>query len=187
MPYDVTNFIPNQFAGNQTQNYTTDFIGSVKLLEDSGFNPYRGGSPLSGTLNQVFDRFVQKTGLDTTASKLTDEFLLNNPTTRNALGVYDALENTFASRNAGQQSAIVDFLSSKIDTLMTDRDTDQNSSLNLLESGFSRSIFDQIDRDEDLEISGDEFKNDFFNSFSELNNVLNYFQSNRGVLLDTYG
>ena len=187
MPTNISNYISNQLPSQTTAHYTTDYVGSVQLLENSGFSPFTTSSPLTSTLNQIFDRFVQKTGLDTTSNKLVDEFLSENPSTRSALGLYTALENTFSARNPGDQAAIVDFLNTKLDEYITTSDTNGDSTLNLDESGMEEMLFNQMDSNNDYEISTDELKTNFFSSFNELDNVLNYFQSNRGVLIDVYG
>lgn len=179
-------YIANQLSGNISANYSTDYVGAVQLLEKSGFSPFSDTSPLSSTLNQIFDRFVQKTGLDSTSTKLKDEYLGENPSTQRALNLYGALENTFATKSPGEKASIVEFLNTKIDDLITGKDTDQNKTLNQKESGFTADYFLEVDKNNDSEISADELKNNFFSTYSQLNNVLDYFQSNRGVLLDTY-
>jgi hypothetical protein len=188
MPTSVASYIDSQLPGQSSVNYTTDYVGAVKLLENSGFSPFEGsGSPLNATLNQIFDRFVQKTGLDTTSNKLKDDFLQENPKTQQALNLYSGLENTFAVKSSGDQAAIVDFLNFKIDDFVTTNDSDQNNTLTQEESSLSDTLFQEIDADRNSEITGTELKDNFFNNFNELNNVLNYFQSNRGILIDVYG
>jgi hypothetical protein len=183
----VNSYIANQLNGNVSTKYGTDYVGSVQLLEKSGFSPFTDASPYSSTLNQVFDSFVQKTGLDSTATKLKDEYLGKNPSTQRALNLYSALENTFATKTPGEKSSIVGFLNTKIDDLFTAKDADGTKTLNQKESGFSDSYFLEVDKNNDAQISVDEMKNNFYGTYSQLNNVLDYFQSNRGVLLDTYG
>jgi hypothetical protein len=188
MALDIANYISNQFGSNVTASYSADYVGAVQLLENSGFSPFSDSSPLNSTLNQVFDRFVRKTGLDTTSNQLTDEFLEENSSTRRALNLYSALENTFSSRSAGQKSAIVNFLNTKIDEFISTKDSnDLNTTLNQEESGFDDTLFDEIDADRDQEISAEELRSNFLEDFKELDNILNYFQSNKGVLIDVFG
>ncbi len=184
---NIEGYISNQLDGGVSGNYTTDYVGAVKLLETSGFSPFSDSSPLGATLSQIFDRFVQKTGLDTTSNKLKDEFLQENPTTQQALDLYSALENTFSTKTIGEKASIVDFLNTKIDDFVTTKDSDTNNTLNQEESGLTDTLFLEVDADKDSEISGDELRNNFYSNFNELNNVLNYFQNTRGVLIDVYG
>lgn len=183
MSTNVATYLSNQF-NNASTIPPADYVNSVKILENSGFSSFSESNPLSSTLTQIFDRFVQKTGLDTDSNKLQDEFLHENPSTRKALNLYSALENTFATQSSGQKASIVDFLNTKIDDLVSDKDVDGNKTLNQEESGFDETFFNQVDKDQDYEITGAEIKNNFFSNFSQLNNVLNYFQSSRGNLVD---
>lgn len=188
MPTNIASYINSNLdqLGTNAAVYSTDFVGASRMLEDAGFNPFTQTSPLDSTLSQIFDRFVQKTGLDSNSNDLKDEFLQENPTTRQALGLYNSLENTFGSKSAGQQAAIVDFLNTKIDEFLTDQDEDSDSLLTQQESGLDDTLFNQVDKDQDYKISTEELKNNFYNNFAELNNVLNYFQGNRGVLVDIF-
>ncbi len=187
MAIQSANYIASQLGGNVSANYATDYMGSVQMLERSGFSPFTDGSPLSATLNQIFDRFVQKTGLDSTSSKLKDEYLQQNPNTQRALNLYGALENTFATKNSGEKASIVNFLNTKIDDLFTGKDADKNKTLSQKESGFENSYFLEMDKNNDAQISTDELKNNFYSTYSQLNNVLDYFQTTRGLIVDTYG
>ncbi|MCP5052255.1 MAG: hypothetical protein GY940_34120 [bacterium] len=187
MPLNVASYISSQLDGNVSPSYSADYVGAVQLLENTGFSPFSDASPLNSTLNQVFDRFVRKTGLDTTSNKLTDEFLQENPGTRRALNLYSALENTFSTRSAGQKSAIVDFLNTKIDEFVSTKDSNQNNTLSREEAGIDETLFDEIDDDRDLEINNDELRNNVLADFKEFNNILNYFQNGRGVLIDVFG
>lgn len=167
--------------------YTRDYVGATRLLEDSGFSPFTGGSPLGSTLNQVFSRFVEKTGLGTDASALRDEFLKENSTARRALGLYNALENTFGARGESEKAAIVDFLNTKIEDFVATNDQNSDSMLTLEESALSPTLFEEADRNRDSQLNAEELRNNFYNNFQELNNVMNYFQSTPGILIDIYG
>lgn len=188
MPIDATNlhgFISGQLDQNTSvSNFRPDYLGSVQLLEQAGFSPFTESSPLNSTLFQVFNRFVQKTGLDTTASKLKDDYLQENPSAQRAVDLYSSLENTFASRGSGEQAAIVDFLNSKIDDFITSRDSDENSILSQEESGLTDTLFQEVDADRSGGVTAEEFRGNFYSDFSQLNNVLNYFQNTTGTLLD---
>lgn len=169
-------------------SYNRDYMGAVRLLENSGFSPYaESSSPLGGTLNQVFSRFVEKTGLGMDAATLQEEFLGGNSSTRRAMGLYNALENTFGSRGKGEQSAIVDFLNTKIDDYVTTKDRNSDSMLTLEESELTPTLFEEADANRDSQLNSEEMRNNFYNNFQELNNVLDYFRSTPGVLLDVYG
>lgn len=167
--------------------YTQDYVGAVKLLESSGFSPFADSSPLGSTLNQVFSRFVEKTGLGADATTLRDEFLAENSNARRAMGLYNALENTFGARGEGEQAAIVDFLNTKIDDFVATKDQNSDEMLTLEESEISPTLFEEADRNRDSQLNSEELRNNFYNNFQELNNVMNYFQSNPGVLIDVYG
>jgi len=167
--------------------YTRDYVGAVKLLENSGFSPFTGGSPLGSTLNRVFSRFVEKTGLGADASILRNEYLEENSIARRALGLYNALENTFGARGESEKAAIVDFLDTKIEEFVAAKDQDDDGMLTLEESELSPTLFKEADRDRDSQLSAEELRNHFYNNFPELNNVMNYFQSTPGILIDVYG
>lgn len=188
MPIDATNlhgFISGQLDQNSSiSSFTPDYVGSVQLLEQAGFSPFTESSPLDSTLYQVFNRFVQKTGLDTTANKLKDDYLQENPSAQRAIDLYSALENTFASRGSGEQAAIVDFLNTRIDDFVTTRDTDENNILSQEESGLTDTLFREVDADRSGGITAEEFRGNFYNDFNQLNNVLNFFQNTTGTLLD---
>ena len=188
MPTNIASYINSNLdqLGTNASIYSTDFVGASRMLEDAGFSPFTQSSPLDSTLTQIFDRFVQKTGLDSNSNDLKDEFLQEHPTVRQALGLYNSLENTFSNRTSGQQAAIVDFLNTKIDEFATEKDTNSDSLLTQEESGLDDTLFSQVDRDQDNRVTTDELRNNFYNNFTELNNVLNYFQGNRGVLIDVF-
>jgi len=188
---DGTNNVLDQAAAQLNRGgvvpYTRDYVGAVKLLENSGFSPLTGGSPLGSTLNRVFSRFVEKTGLGTDASTLRNEFLAENSTTRRAMGLYRALENTFGARGESEQAAIVDFLNTKIEDFVTAKDQNDDGMLTLEESELSPALFIEADRNRDSQLSAEELRNNFYNNFQELNNVMNYFQTTRGILVNVYG
>lgn len=175
-----------QLNRGQTVPYTRDYVGAVQLLEDSGFSPFGDTSPLSATLNQVFSRFVEKTGLGADSNTLRDEFLAENPATQRALGLYQALENTFSSRGAGEQAAIVDFLNTKIEDFIATKDQNSDDELTLEESELTPTLFEEADANRDSQLNTEELGNNFFNDFPELNNVMNYFRSTPGLLLDVF-
>ncbi len=187
MPVDnIIDQAAAQLNRGQTVPYTRDYVGAVQLLEDSGFSPFGDTSPLSATLNQVFSRFVEKTGLGVDSNTLRDEFLAGNPTTRRALRLYEALENTFSSRRVGEQAAIVDFLNTKIDDFIATKDRDSDDLLALEESAMPPTLFEEADANRDSQLNSEELRNNFFNNFPELNNVMNYFRSTRGLLVDVF-
>ncbi|MCP5103439.1 MAG: hypothetical protein GY950_08675 [bacterium] len=167
--------------------YTRDYVGAVKLLENSGFSPFADSSPLNSTLNQVFSRFVEKTGLANDTNTLRDEFLAENPSTQRALGLYGALESTFGSRGASEQSAIVDFLNTKIDDFITTNDQNDDDTLTLEESQLTPTLFEEADANSDFQVNAEELQGNFYNDFQELGGVLNYFRTTPGTLLDVYG
>ncbi|MGE5344265.1 MAG: hypothetical protein ACM3SY_22590 [Candidatus Omnitrophota bacterium] len=185
----ILGYISNQYdmgTAASMSPYPSDYLGSVQLLQNSGFSPLSDSSPLNSTLYEVFNRFVQKTGLDTTASKLKDEYLASNPSMQRAIDLYSALENTFASKAPGEQAAIVDFLNGKIEDFVTEKDTDQSGTLTQEEAGVDQTLFRSIDADNDNTINSEEMESHFYSDFTQLNNVLNYFQSTSGALLDLY-
>lgn len=188
MPTNISSYINSNLdqLGTNAAVYGTGFVGASRMLEDAGFNPFSSASPLDSTLSQIFNRFVQKTGLDSNSNDLKDEFLQENPTTRQALGLYNSLENTFGTKSSGQQAAIVDFLNTKIDEFVSEKDEDSDGLLTQKEYGLEDTLFNQVDSDQDYKVSTEELKTNFYNNFAELNNVLNYFQGNRGVLVDVF-
>ncbi len=157
------------------------------MLEKAGFSPFSSGSPLNSSLNQVFNRFIKKTGLDTTTEKLKEQFFTNNANTRKALDVYQSLENTFSYKGEGEQPAIVDFLNNKIEGFVAEQDTNEDDTLTLKESEITESLFDEIDTNRDSRINTDEIKSNFYSDFQQLNNVMDYFRSTPGVLVDIFG
>lgn len=188
---DGTNNVLDQTASQLNRggavNYSQDYVGAVKLLENSGFSPFADSSPLGATLNQVFSRFVEKTGLGTDASALRNEFLGENPPTRRALGLYNALENTFGARGEGDQASIVDFLNTKIDDFVATKDQNSDDMLTLEESELSPTLFEESDQNRDSQVNAEELRNNFYSNYQELNSVMSYFQSTPGILLDVYG
>jgi hypothetical protein len=182
---DVLGYISNQLD-SMRMPYTKDYLGAVRLLEDSGFNPFSDTSPLNSTLYQIFNRFVEKTGLDTNPNVLKDELLEQYPFTRQALSLYGALENSFAPRGTGEKAIIVDFLNKKIDEFITEKDTDENSTLTREESGLIERLFQIIDANRDEEINSEEIQDIFYTHFTQLNNVLDYFQNTPGALIDIF-
>jgi hypothetical protein len=183
---DVLGYISNQLDGNRAIPYTKDYLGAVQLLEGSGFSPFSDTSPLSSTLYQIFNRFVEKTGLDTNPNVLKDEFLEQNPSSRQAINLYGALENTFAARGVGEKAVIVDFLNKRIDEFVTEKDTDETNTLTREESGLTDRLFQTIDANRDEEINAEEIQDNFYTNFTQLNNVLNYFQNTPGALIDVF-
>lgn len=183
---DVLGYISNQVDGIRTIPYTKDYLGAVQLLEGSGFNPFFDTSPLNSTLYQIFNRFVEKTGLDTNTNVLKDEFLEQNPAARQAISLYGALENTFASRGAGEKAVIVDFLNQKIAEFITENDIDETNTLTREESGLTERLFQTIDANRDEEINAEEIQDNFYTNFTQLNNVLDYFQHTPGALIDIF-
>jgi hypothetical protein len=157
------------------------------MLEDSGFSPFAQSGPLDSTLTQIFDRFVQKTGLGTDSTTLKNEYLDENPAMQRAMNLYDSMENTFAGRGAGEKAAIVDFLNTKIDEYVATKDQDGDNTLTLEESEFTETLFEEADADRDAQLSTEEVKNNFYEGFQQLNNVLDYFRNTRGNLIDIYG
>jgi len=183
---NVPGNIANQLSNNNTIPYNKDFLSSVQLLENAGFAPFTDSSPMNSTLYQIFDRFVERTGLNTNSNVLKDDFLKENPSSRQAIYLYDTLENTFATRGTGERALIVDFLNKKIDQSITDKDIDESGTLTAVESGINESLFQDIDADGNNEINAQEMKNNFFNDFTQFNSVLNYFRNTSGNLVDTY-
>lgn len=185
---DVLEYTAGQLNANRadTSTYTPDMVGAVQLLEDSGFAPFSQNSPLDSSLTQIFDRFIQKTGLATDAGALKDDFLAANSNIQRSLGVYDALENTFSSRGSGDKAAIVDFLNTKIDDYFAERDQNSDTTLTLEESGFSETLFEEADADGDAQLSSQETRDNFYEGYRQLNNVLDYFRNSTGNLVDTY-
>ncbi len=184
----ITGYLSNQFDSNVPikGSYASDYLGSVQLLEKAGFSPFAEKSVIGSTLYQVFDRFVKKTGLDTTANKLKDEYLQDSPSSQHAMNIYSILENTFTPKGPGEKAAIVNFLNSKIDEFVSTKDTDTSGSLTLEESGINESIFKNLDTNRDNQINASEMKKSFYEDFKQLNYVLDYFQNTPGTLVDTY-
>jgi hypothetical protein len=183
---DVVGFISNQLGNNGSVTYTRDYLGAVQLLDNSGFSPYSDISPLDSSLQQIFNRFVRKTGLGTHANALKDEFLEQYPATRQAIDLYGALENTFSAWGSGEKAAIVDFLNSRIDDFITQTDTDDTLDLTFEESGLTASLFQSLDANSDDTIDAAEIQDSFYNDFQQLNSVLNYFQNTPGSLIDMF-
>ncbi len=184
---DMLGYMTENLNRGSVAPFTKDYLGAVRFLEESGFSPYKSEGPLSSTLNQVFDRFVQKTGIGSDSGSLKNAYLTANPTAQRAMDLYSSLENTFSARRPNDQAAIVDFLNTKIDEYVTEKDLDSDEVLTLQESSFSDSLFEEVDADKDSRVNADELKDNFYDNYQQMNNVLNYFQQTPGVLVDVYG
>jgi len=182
---DVSSYYSGLLNQTAVTPYSQDFVGGVQLIEKSGFLPFKEKEPLNSTLNQIFEEFKQKTGFDVDVNELKNEFLDNNPQTRNAMNLYNSLENTFSSK-LNEPSAIENFLNDKIDEYISDYDTDNDNELNTEEIDITDTKFKEIDKEKNGKINSDEIKNNFYEKFNSLKNILNYFKTNPGTLLDTY-
>ena len=85
------------------------------------------------------------------------------------------------------RAAIVDVLDTKIEDFVTLKDQNGDSMLTLEESVLSTTLFKEADRNRDSQLSAEELRDNFYNNFPELNNVMNYFQTTRGILVNVYG
>lgn len=164
--------------------YTRDFVGSVRMLEDAGFSPFTKNSPLDSAITQVFSRFVDKTGIGENTATLRSDFLEQYPGTQRALDLYSSLQNTFASKGAGEQAGIVDFLNSRIDEYIAEKDQNEDQMLTLEESEFSESLFERADSDSDNQLNTGEISNDFFEKYQAFSNVVHYFQRTPGTIVN---
>jgi len=182
---DILGAYSGQLSANAVAPYSNDYVGGVQLIEKSGFIPFKDKNPLNSTLNQVFEEFKEKTGFDVDVKELKDEFLDKNPRTRSAMTLYNSLESTFSS-NRGASSAIESFLNEKIDEYVSENDEDGDGVLNAEEGELDETLFAEIDKDKDKKIDASEMKNNFYDKFNSLNNILNYFKTNQGSLVDTY-
>lgn len=182
---DVSGYYSGLLNQTAVIPYTQDFVGGVQLIEKSGFLPFKDKEPLNSTLNQIFEEFKQKTGFEVNISELKDEFLDKNPQTRNAMNLYNSLENTFSNK-LNEPSAIENFLNEKIDEYITDYDTDNDKELNNEELNINDERFNEIDSGKDRKINANEIKDNFYGKFNSLKNILNYFKANPGTFLDTY-
>ncbi|MCP4154012.1 MAG: hypothetical protein GY757_40170 [bacterium] len=184
---DVTEYAAYTVNQQGVVPYTKDYVGGVRLLQDSQFFPFKQDSPFGSTITQVFDEFIQKTGIGLDAETLRGDFLEEYPSTQRALDLYGALKNNFTPKGAGEKATIVDFLNNQLDEYIETNDTDQDQALTLVETDMDADIFEATDADNDLRITADEMKNNFYENYEELDNVMNYFRSNSGSLVDTYG
>jgi hypothetical protein len=67
---------------------------------------------------------------------------------------------------------------------VTEKDRNQTGTLTQEESGLTETLFSTIDANRDKEINSEELRTNFYNDFTQLNNVLNYFQNTPGILID---
>ena len=156
-------------AGRSVQPYNQDYIGSIKLLENSGFSPFEEKSPINSTLNQIFSQFTEKNNLDTSSTELRSEFYEKNPSVRRALFTYDALEKAFSPKSAGKTSPIIDFLNDKLES-SKQNDVQPQAAAGAETQSTPRSV------------SGIDFARDF----APLRNISEYFGTAIGTLVDTY-
>ena len=183
---DVSNAYSSQLGSSSAvSKYSNDYVGGVQLIEKSGFVPFKDKNPLNSTLNQIFDEFKEKTGFDVDVKELKDEFLDKNPRTRGAMSLYNSLESTF-SNSPDTTSAIESFLNEKIDQYAVENDEDEDGTLSLDEAEIDETLFADIDKDKDNNIDTNEIKSNFYDKFDSLKNILNYFKTNPGTLVDTY-
>jgi hypothetical protein len=150
------------------QPFSRNYLGSVQLLENTGFSPFSEKSPVNSALNQVFSNFAQQNQLTTSSTALKNEFLGKNPGVRRALNTYDALEKTFAPKGPGQESAIVDFMNSKLEE---DRPGSLQSPSTTTGGQTSGS---------------DQTGSDLARDFSPLRRILDYFSNPSGNLVDLW-
>ncbi len=183
---DITEYTTQHVNRGGAAAYTQDYLGAVRMLEESGFSPFSKRSPLNSTLNQVFGRFVEKTGIGEDASVLIDDFLKENPQTQRALNLYGSLENNFTTVGKGQQAEIVEFLNGRIDAYVSQKDQNSDETLTLQESDISETLFEDIDMNNDSQLEADELKRNFYEGYREFSDVLNYFRTTPGVLIDFY-
>lgn len=169
--------------------FNRDFLGSVRMLEESGFTPLSRveQSPLNSTLKQVFSRFVEKTGIGSDAEVLRNEYLERTPSMQRAMDLYSTLQNNFASRSSGEKAAIVDFLNVKIDEYITEKDKNKDDMLTLEESEFADTLFEEADKDGNSRLNSQEIGSNFFENYQALSNVVSYFQRTPGILVDMFG
>jgi hypothetical protein len=183
---DVSGYYSGQLnSSNGIVPYSRDYVGSIKLIEDSGFIPFKNKKPLNSTLNQIFEEFRDKTGFDVDVQELKDEFLDKNPKTRSAMNLYNSLASTF-SNDVDNPSAIEDFLNEKIDEYVSAKDTNGDKALTSSETDLNTTLFTEIDSNKDDNIDINEIKSNFYDKFNSLKNILNYFKANPGNLIDTY-
>ena len=183
---EVSQYASNLVSSQLVPSYSQDYVGGVKLLEDTGFSPFSENGPINSTLNQIFDRFVQKTGFNLDREELKSEFIEKNPSTKRAINLYGALENIFSSNSNSENPAIIEFLDSKIDESIAEFDQNGDELLTQEESELEGTTFGTIDRNRDAEINTDEIKNNFYGNFSQLEKILNFFKNNPGSLVDMY-
>ncbi len=181
----VSGYYADQLNSNAIKPYSKNYVGGIQLIEKSGFDPFKKKSPLNSTLNQIFEEFKEKTGFEVDVKELKDEFLDKNPPTRNALNLYNSLESTF-SGNLADPSAIESFLNEKIDEYVSKNDTDDDMALSTRESDLETTLFTDIDKNKDDKIDTNEMKSNFYDKFDSLKNILNYFKTNPGTLIDKY-
>jgi hypothetical protein len=145
--------------------YTHDYVGGVQLLQKSGFSPFQEKAPLNSALNQIFSQLADKTAMPTNAEKLRSEFLQQNPDLRRTYNLYDALEKTFSS-SSQENSPIVTFINEKIDQNVKSQAGKQTPA--------------------ETKKSTQSMQQEFYSNFSQLNNLLGYFKTTPGNLIDTY-
>ena len=170
---EVSGYYSGQLnRGNGIIPYSRDYVGSVQLIEDSGFIPFKNKKPLNSTLNQIFEEFKDKTGFNVDVQELKDEFLDKNPKTRSAMNLYNSLASTFSS-DVDSPSAIENFLNKKIDEYVSAKDTDDDKALTSSEADLNTTLFTEINSNKDDNIDVKEIKNNFYDKFNSLKNILN--------------
>ena len=181
---EITSYASELIEQSLVPKYTKDFVGGVQLLEKSGFFPFQEKEPLNSALNQVFDKFIKKTGLNLNKDELKAEFLEKNPDVKRALNLYNALETTFSPKITGKDAKIVDFLNSKIEEYVSTYDKNSNGYLTKKEAG--DLDISSLNKNNDNMVDVEEIKSDFYNNFKELKNIINYFKNSPGSFVDIY-
>ncbi len=181
---EITSYASELVEQSLVPKYSRDYVGGVQLLEKSGFSPFKEKEPLNSALNQVFDKFVKKTGFNLNAEELKSEFLNKNPDVKRALNLYNALETTFSPKQTGKNAKIVEFLNSKIEEYVSTYD--KNSDGYLTKEEAKDIELSTLDTNKDQKVNAEEIKSDFYNNFKELENIINYFKNSPGSFVDIY-
>ncbi len=172
-------------VGSALVPFPQDYSGVIKLLETSGFSPFKySNSPVESTLTEIFDTFSKSTGDTYSARDLNSEFLQANPRVRNSLNIYNTIQNAFTPVEAGARSSLETFLRTKIDDFIGQKDVDLSGGIERGEAEYNEELFQQIDSDGNEILDAEEIEENFYNGFDALQNILSYFRPPTGSFVD---
>ncbi len=168
------------------QPYNRDYLGGVRLLQDSGFDPFSDRSPAKSALNQVFSDFSRRLPGAGSAEDLESNYLNSLSPSRKLAGLYDTLEQSFAPTGPGRSSPLVSYLNDRVDLYVSERDQDADGALSSQEAGLKRGEISSLDGNRDGSLTTGEIKQGLANGNAPLRRILDFFRTPPGQVVDLY-